>query len=48
MGAILLDQVGTAAPGGVGALLVTWLIYHTWQRVLFVPDLVCPDASIEG
>ncbi|MDH7484842.1 MAG: MFS transporter [Anaerolineae bacterium] len=42
VGGFLLSQVGTAAPGILGALLMGWLIYYTRKRVLFVPDLQCP------
>jgi DHA1 family tetracycline resistance protein-like MFS transporter len=45
MSALLLDKVGTAAPGIAGALLMARLIYQPRQRVLVVPDLVCPEAS---
>jgi DHA1 family tetracycline resistance protein-like MFS transporter len=43
VGAFLLDNVSTTAPGILGALLMAWLIYYTWRQVLFVPDLVCPE-----
>ncbi len=42
VGGFLLGQVGTAAPGLLGAALMGWLVYYTWRRVLFVPDLACP------
>ena len=45
VGAFLLDNVGTAAPGILGALLMGWLISFTWRRVLFVPDLDCPAPA---
>jgi MFS family permease len=48
VGGFLLDQLGTAAPGIVGALLMGLLIPFVWQRVLFVPDLVCPEPILEG
>ena len=41
VGAFLLDNVGTVAPGVLGALLMAWLISFTWRRVLFVPDPDC-------
>ena len=47
-GAFLLDRAGTAAPGVLGALLMGWLISYTWRRVLFVPDLDCPEALAAG
>jgi DHA1 family tetracycline resistance protein-like MFS transporter len=42
VGGLLLGRVGAFAPGVLGALLMAWLVYYTWNRVLFVPDLVCP------
>lgn len=42
VGGVLLGRVGTSAPGVLGALLMAWLVYYTWKRVLFVPDLACP------
>jgi DHA1 family tetracycline resistance protein-like MFS transporter len=41
-GSFLLERVGTWAPGIAGALLMAGLIYYTYRKVLFVPDLVCP------
>lgn len=43
LGGFLLGNLGTAAPGIVGALLMGLLIPFVWYRVLFVPDLVCPE-----
>jgi len=43
-GAFLLENVGAAAPGILGALLMAWVISFAWRRVLFVPDLDCPEA----
>jgi DHA1 family tetracycline resistance protein-like MFS transporter len=48
MGGFLLDSVSVAAPGVLGALLMGWSISYTWRRVLFVPDLVCPEPSASG
>jgi DHA1 family tetracycline resistance protein-like MFS transporter len=48
VGGFLLDQLGTAAPGILGALLIGLLIPFVWQRVLFVPDLVCPEPILAG
>lgn len=42
VGGFLLGRVGMFAPGVLGALLMAWLVYYTWKRVLFVPDLACP------
>jgi len=38
--------VGAFAPGALGTLLMTWLVYYTWRRVLFVPDLACPVQKL--
>jgi DHA1 family tetracycline resistance protein-like MFS transporter len=46
-GGFLLEAVGTAAPGIVGALLMAWLIAYTWRHVLFEPDLECPEPRVE-
>jgi MFS family permease len=43
VGGFLLGNLGTAAPGIVGALLMGVLIPFVWRRVLFVPDLICPE-----
>ena len=48
VGGFLLGRVGAFAPGVLGALLMAWLIYYTWQRVLFMPDLECPRAREVG
>jgi len=42
VGGFVLGRVGAAAPGVLGAFLMGWLVYYTWKRVLFVPDLDCP------
>jgi DHA1 family tetracycline resistance protein-like MFS transporter len=46
VGGFLLGRVGAPAPGVLGALLMTWLVYYTWRRVLFVPDLACPAPRL--
>jgi len=43
VGAALLDGLSAAAPGILGALLMAWLIFFTWRRVLFVPYENCPE-----
>jgi len=48
VGGFLLDNVSTAAPGILGALLMAWLIFYTWRRILFVPDLECPPPRLYG
>jgi DHA1 family tetracycline resistance protein-like MFS transporter len=42
VGAFLIDNVSTAAPGIVAAALMLLVIPLVWMRVLFVPDLDCP------
>lgn len=46
VGGFLLGQVGAFTPGVLGALLMAWLVYYTWKRVLFVPDLACPMPKV--
>jgi hypothetical protein len=48
LGAFLLDNVSTAAPGVLGAGLMGWLVLYSWQKVLDVPDLECPEPVLEG
>ena len=43
LGGFLLDNVNTAAPGLLGALLMGWLISYSWRRIYFVPNLICPE-----
>jgi DHA1 family tetracycline resistance protein-like MFS transporter len=42
VGAFVMDNVGTAAPGLLAAALMLGLVPFIWRRVLFVPDLACP------
>ena len=48
LGGFLLGRIGAFAPGLLGALLMAWLVYYTWKRVLFAPDLECPAAREAG
>jgi len=48
VGGFLLGRVGAFAPGLLGAFLMAWLVYYTWRRVLFVPDLECPAPRPAG
>jgi len=48
VGGLLLGRVGAPGPGVLGALLMAWLVSYTWRRVLFVPDLACPEPRIAG
>ncbi|MEN3203782.1 MAG: MFS transporter [Atribacterota bacterium] len=45
IGGFLLGRVGAIAPGVLGAVIMGWLAYYSWQRVLFVEDLKCPEAE---
>lgn len=42
IGAFLMDNIGTAAPGLAGAALMFVLIPYIWRQILFVPDFACP------
>jgi DHA1 family tetracycline resistance protein-like MFS transporter len=42
LGGLLIDRLGTPAPGVLGALIMAGLIVFTWRRILYVPDLECP------
>jgi len=46
VGGFLLGQVGAFGPGVLGAILMAWLGYYTWKKVLFVPDLACPPPRV--
>lgn len=46
VGGFLLGRVGAPAPGLLGALLMVWLVYYAWRRILFVPDLQCPAPKM--
>jgi DHA1 family tetracycline resistance protein-like MFS transporter len=45
MGGMLIDRLGTPAPGVLGALIMAGLIIFTWRRILFVADLECPPPE---
>jgi hypothetical protein len=42
LGGLLIDRLGTPAPGALGALIMAGLIVFTWRRILYVPDIECP------
>jgi DHA1 family tetracycline resistance protein-like MFS transporter len=49
VGAFLLDNISTTAPGVLGTLVMVWVISFIWRQVLFVPDPACPEPSpVEG
>jgi DHA1 family tetracycline resistance protein-like MFS transporter len=47
LGGLLIDRLGTPAPGVLGALIMAGLIAFTWRRILFVPDLECPPPAAD-
>ncbi|MBN1642847.1 MAG: MFS transporter [Anaerolineae bacterium] len=42
LGGLLIDGLGSAAPGVLGALIVGALVPFVWRRILTVPDAPCP------
>ena len=42
----LMDTLGTAAPGILGALVMGGLIVFTQRRILEVPDYECPPGDL--
>jgi DHA1 family tetracycline resistance protein-like MFS transporter len=46
LGGLLLDALGTPAPGVAGALIMGGLIIFTWRRILAVPDQECPAPAL--
>jgi DHA1 family tetracycline resistance protein-like MFS transporter len=48
LGGLLIDRLGTPAPGVFGALIMAGLIVFTWRRILFVTDLECPPPDLPG
>jgi DHA1 family tetracycline resistance protein-like MFS transporter len=44
-GGWLIGQYGPAWPGIVGAVLMAGLAAFSWSRILFVPDLSCPQPA---
>ncbi|MCG3208097.1 MAG: Tetracycline resistance protein, class C [Anaerolineae bacterium] len=47
MGGILLGQVGTWAPGLAGALLMAWVVFYVWRRLITNPDPPLPTRPKE-
>ncbi len=43
LGGILLGQIGTWAPGLFGTLLMAWVIYFVWRRLIAHPDPPLPQ-----
>jgi MFS family permease len=45
VGGAVIDASGASAPGILGAALMAILAFYAWRRVLFVPDLECPEPA---
>jgi DHA1 family tetracycline resistance protein-like MFS transporter len=46
LGGLLIDRLGTPAPGVFGALIMGGLILFTWRRILWETDRECPPADV--
>ena len=46
-GAFLLDVLGPWAPGVVGSLILAWLVYYVWRRIVVNPDPPLPRRGGE-
>ena len=46
LGGLMIDRLGTPAPGVLGALIMGGLIIFAWRHILFVADLECPPADV--
>jgi DHA1 family tetracycline resistance protein-like MFS transporter len=42
VGAFLLERISPAAPGILASFLMACLVFYTWRKVLFAPDIECP------
>jgi DHA1 family tetracycline resistance protein-like MFS transporter len=50
LGGFLIGQVGSYAPGVLGAVLMAAMALYVWRTILFVPDFECPpprDVPVE-
>jgi DHA1 family tetracycline resistance protein-like MFS transporter len=47
LGGLMIDRLGTPAPGVLGALIMAGLIVFTWRHILFVPDQECPPPAAD-
>lgn len=47
LGGLLIDKLGTPAPGILGGLTMAWLTVFAWRRILGVPDGACPAPAPE-
>ena len=46
-GALLLDYLGSWAPGVLGAAILAWLTTYVWRRLIVDPDPPLPDRDDE-
>jgi DHA1 family tetracycline resistance protein-like MFS transporter len=44
-GGLLLQQVGTSAPGVVSALIMAWVVSFAWRRLIARPDAPLPPRA---
>jgi DHA1 family tetracycline resistance protein-like MFS transporter len=45
MGGLLLERMGTSAPGILGALIMVWVTAFIWWRLIIRPDPPLPDRE---
>jgi DHA1 family tetracycline resistance protein-like MFS transporter len=45
VGGLLLDKLGSWAPGVLGAVIMAWLVSFIFRRLIIQPDPVLPDHS---
>lgn len=45
LGGFLIDGLGPAAPGILGALIMAWLVVFTWRRILPAAATSCPATA---
>jgi DHA1 family tetracycline resistance protein-like MFS transporter len=44
-GGLLLERLGTWAPGAAGALIMAWVVTFTWRRLILRPDAPLPPRN---
>jgi DHA1 family tetracycline resistance protein-like MFS transporter len=45
VGGLLLDRLGTSAPGVFGALIMVWVVSFVWRRLIIKPDPPLPERE---
>jgi DHA1 family tetracycline resistance protein-like MFS transporter len=45
VGGLLLDRLGTSAPGVFGALIMVWVVSFVWRRLIVKPDPPLPERE---